>query len=438
MMAVGAISLLVRRWPLALPLLALAAVPFRLPVAVGDETANLLLPLYAVIAGGVVANLAGWVPRRAADPDADHRLRILERILAAVIVLYALQALYSSDLEGAVKNVGFFYAPFAVLFALLAHLPWSLRSVRYAFGVVVGLALACAAVGYAEYATGHLLIPNPKVLTANEFKPYFRVNSLFFDPNMYGRFLVAAMVPLAAVLLWTRRGRTVWLLCAALAFLWGGVVVSLSQSSFAALLAGLVVVAALRWRPAPVTAGALAAGAAAVAVLVLAPASVGLSEGSERAVNRATSGRLDLTRTGLEIARDNPIVGVGSAGFSDEYRRRERVWAPTAAAESHTIPLTVAAEQGAVGLLAYFALLGAALAVVFTGVRRALREGVLRHAVVRVALAAGFCALVMHTFAYAAFLEDPLVWVVLAMAAAAAAWRPAPVEAEPAAPAPTL
>jgi hypothetical protein len=49
-------------------------------------------------------------------------------------------------------------------------------------------------------------------------------------------------------------------------------------------------------------------------------------------------------------------------------------------------------------------------------------------AVVRAALAAAFCGLVAHTLVYAAFLEDPLVWMLLAVAAAVpvAAREPAP------------
>ena len=42
------------------------------------------------------------------------------------------------------------------------------------------------------------------MLEANELKPYFRVNSLFFDPNIYGRFLALTMIVLAASLLWPR------------------------------------------------------------------------------------------------------------------------------------------------------------------------------------------------------------------------------------------
>jgi hypothetical protein len=52
---------------------------------------------------------------------------------------------------------------------------------------------------------------------------------------------------------------------------------------------------------------------------------------------------------------------------------------------------------------------------------------------VRAAIAAAFAALVLHTFGYAAFLEDPLTWALLAMGIAfahvpraAAAQRPRP------------
>jgi hypothetical protein len=38
--------------------------------------------------------------------------------------------------------------------------------------------------------------------------------------------------------------------------------------------------------------------------------------------------------------------------------------------------------------------------------------------VARCVVAAAFCALLLHTFIYAAFLEDPLTWTLLAIAAA--------------------
>ena len=104
------------------------------------------------------------------------------------------------------------------------------------------------------------------------------------------------------------------------------------------------------------------------------------------------------------------------------------------AAVSHTIPLTVAAEQGLIGLLAYLVLMVTAFRLVFGGVRARVRKttstpsassgtgwppGI--EAVAAAAVAAAFSALVLHTLVYAAFLEDPLSWALLALAGALAA-----------------
>ena len=46
------------------------------------------------------------------------------------------------------------------------------------------------------------------MIAANQFESYFRVNSVFWDPNVYGRFLALVMIAVAAAsLLWTRRAR---------------------------------------------------------------------------------------------------------------------------------------------------------------------------------------------------------------------------------------
>jgi O-antigen ligase len=78
--------------------------------------------------------------------------------------------------------------------------------------------------------------------------------------------------------------------------------------------------------------------------------------------------------------------------------------------------VTVAAEQGVPGLLAYVALL---IIATLTLTRRAAGDPA------RTVVAAAFLALVLHTFTYADFLEDPLAWVLLA-AGAALARVPAP------------
>src|SRR4051812_2287314 len=321
------LAVLVHRRPAWLGLLALSAIPFRVPVGVGGSTASVLLPLYAVIAAGALSYAAGRL-RPVEEPDPEHvdrRVSFLLRALAAVIVLYALQSLYSQEINQAAKNVCFFYVPFAVLARLLLELPWTRGRLRAAFGLVAGLAVLFAVVGIAEYATGHLVLVNDKVLAANELEPYFRVNSLFFDPSIYGRYEALAIVMVAAALLWSERPRDGLLVAGACALLWAGMVLSLSQSSFAALLAGLAALTALRWPARRLVAAMVVAAAAAVAVVVLAPHAVGLHSDSEQALNRATSGRASLISGALKMARARPVWGEGSGSFAVVFPRYEQV-----------------------------------------------------------------------------------------------------------------
>jgi putative inorganic carbon (hco3(-)) transporter len=419
--AVLALTWLVLRRPTWLTLLAIAALPFRVPVSIGDTAANLLLPLYCVIAAGILASAWRWLrgEETGADPEREPLLRWLQIAFAGVLVLYALQSLYSDDNEQALKNFCLFYVPFAMLFVLLLDATWSPRLLRSSLIVTVGLALAFAAIGCIEFATGHLLITNEKVVSANDLLPYFRVNSLFFDPNIYGRYLALTMVLLAAVLLWTRRHRQVVLIAAALALLWAGLVFSLSQSSFGALLLGLAVLAALRWKPWPVVAVIGGVAAIGIALVLLAPGLFNIETDKGNWWNRATSGRADLIEGGLRMVRDRPVLGFGSGAYAEVYRERERVSSEKVAAASHTIPLTVTAEQGIPGLLAYLALIAVSVALLFRGVRARLHAGDWPgvEAIALAAIAAAYAALLLHTLVYAAYLEDPLTWALLAIAA---------------------
>jgi O-antigen ligase len=249
------------------------------------------------------------------------------------------------------------------------------------------------------------------VIASNELEEYFRVNSLFFDPNIYGRFLALVMLGLAGVLLWERRPRDVWLATAALAVLWGGLVLTLSQSSFAALLAGLCVLAALRFplgKVLPVAVGVVAIG---LIVVLAFPSALRLDLGDSESIDDATSGRYELMRGGVDLAGDRPLWGWGSGSFAEEYLAHGFGARSDAVSASHTIPLTVGAEQGIIGLAVYLALLAAALARLL---------GHARDDPYRAYVAAGFVAVIVHTWLYAAFLEDPVTWTLLAVGAALA------------------
>jgi O-antigen ligase len=423
-LAVAALAVLFDRRPAWLPVAAVATLPFRVPISSGGSTANLLVPLYLVVAAGA---LAYAVPRLAGGEreESGRRAGVVEWALAAFVALYGIQASYSDDFGHALENVVFFYVPFALLFVLLARLRWTPRLARVCVGVLVVLALALVGIGFVEYATRHLFL-NPKVIASNQLEDYFRVNSLFFDPNIYGRFLAVVMLFVATWLLWARARREVLGGAALLLVLWGGLVLTFSQSSFAALLIGLAVLGAMRWSVRWALGLSAAALAVAIAFVAIAPSAVHLELGNSKSADKATSGRYDLIKGGVNLFADDPIAGKGAGSFSREYRRAENVSAERATSASHTIPVTIAAEQGALGLAAYLVLLVAAFVRLF---RRA------RGVPERAAVAAAFTALVAHSMLYAAFLEDPLTWALLGAGTAMALWAaPArPAAAPPAA-----
>ena len=67
--------------------------------------------------------------------------------------------------------------------------------------MLVALAVVFAGIGFVEYYRKSLFL-NPKVVAANQYDNYFRVNSVFFDPSIYGRFLALVMIAVTTVVLW--------------------------------------------------------------------------------------------------------------------------------------------------------------------------------------------------------------------------------------------
>jgi O-antigen ligase len=408
--AVAALVILFTRKPAAFPIAVVLTLPFRIPIAVGDSSANLLLGLYLVVGAGALAWLLPRLRRGASEEGPAPGA--LEWVIAAALVLYSVQSAYGLGSAPALENVVFFYIPFALLFVLIARSRWTEKLAGRTLAVLVVLALALSAVGFVEFATRHIFL-NPKVIASNQFSDYFRVNSVFFDPNIFGRFLVVVIVLLVAWICWQKRNRQVALGVLAVAILFCGLVITLSQSSFVALLAGLAVIAALRWSLrwtiGVVVAALLIGGVAAV---------IGSGAlGGGRTAERVTSGRAALVTGGGELFVDRPLQGWGSGSFARQYRRSNNVSFESAASASHTIPVTVAAEQGLFGLIAYLALLALAFIRALRGARSAPWPEM------QVGVAAAFTAVVVHTLIYAAFLEDPLTWVLLGVATALAGAR---------------
>jgi O-antigen ligase len=412
--AVAVAALVLARRPQLLAPAVIVALPFRIPIQAGGITSNLLVPLYFVVGAGslafVVTGLRGQARPRPNPPEGNSPALWLERLLAAYVVLYAVQASYSPKFTTALQQVVFFYVPFALAYCLLRRLDWAPRLIRTCLVLLAGMAVLFALVGFVEYETRTIFL-NPKLVAANAVHAYFTVNSVFFDPNIFGRFLALVMILLAAVILYARRQRTQLVTLAVLAILWVGLVLTLSRSSLGALLVGLAALGAIRWHVGRAVLAAAGVVAVAAAAIAISPTTFGLNQG----LSGASSGRPGLVSGGLDLFKSRPIWGYGSGSFETEYSARHHGIGQTTSA-SHTIPITIAAEQGLIGALVYLALVLAALLTLF---QRCRPEPA------RVAVAAAFLALVFHTLLYADFLEDPITWTLLAIGVALALRPPA-------------
>jgi O-antigen ligase len=334
----------------------------------------------------------------------------MERFLVAYVLLYAIQATYSLDFQLALQQVVFFFVPFSLGYCLLRELEWDARLIRICLLLVVGLALLFSGVAFIEYAARRIFL-NHKLMATNADHTYFVVNSVFYDSNIFGRFLALAMVLLAPMLLYRSRPREQLAVVGALAVMWVALVFSLSRSSLGALLAGLIILAAIRWRVSrAVVAGivVVAVGAAAVAV---SPHTFGVEQGA----NGLLAGRGSLVTGGLHMFGQRPLWGYGSGSFQREYLEQNPK-SPGQVGASHTLPVTIAAEQGLIGEVVYLGLLLTALITMLRGARGDP---------VRAAVTAAFVALVVHTLVYDDFLSDPITWTLLGMGVALSrAWRP--------------
>jgi O-antigen ligase len=394
------------RWPFVLPFAALACVAARIHVHVGSTEANLLVPLYGVVAAAAL--LLAW---EIWQGDAHAReLGPVAWPLAAFVGWGGLSMIWTQDVRQGAIELLFFYLPFGLLAVALARLRWSRLIALGLLVELTAMAVVFSAIGIYQYEA-HKLFWNQKLLVSNAYAPFYRVNSVFWDPSIYGRFLVVAILALLVVVLFGRDRRRLLEATAAIAVIWAGLFFSYSQSSFAALAAGVVVAAIFAW-------GRRGIGLAVATVLVVVAA--GLAVPSVRhdlfghsAGKSTTSGRGTLVRRGLHIAVHHPVAGVGLGGFKHAYADLAGLKGkePNAAA-SHTTPVTVAAEGGIVGFALYTWLLVAALLLAF---RRFARD---LPGLTALALGLVLTAIAVHSLFYSAFFEDPTVWAVIGLAAA--------------------
>jgi O-antigen ligase len=414
---------LFRREPWLIAFATLAFVPFR----VGFLGHSLLVPLYAVALGA--AGLLLW--QLVAGDERTRELGIVSWPLALYLLWIGLSVGWSVNVHTAAIDLLAFYVPFTIIAISIARLPWVASRVRILYAELVAMALIFAVVGFYQYET-RTIFENPKLNQSNIFEALFRVNSVFYDPSIYGRFLVVAMIATAVLIVRDKLSLRAGL--AALAFIavvWVGLLISFSQSSFAALLVAVFALAAVAWRWKSLFALAAVLVVAAGIAVTQPKLEHALRHHTVSGLNHATSGRATLIAVGIKIARAHPTHGVGLGGFERAYSKRTGKKPKQSA--SHNTPVTVAAEEGIPGLFLFFWLVGALLLAAYRRIDHATYG--------RLALAAGLglLAILVHSLAYNDFFEDPTTWgligligLVSPIRVPARAPRPVETAAEPA------
>jgi O-antigen ligase len=405
----AALSVAFRREPWLVAYLTLACIPIQV-----HFLHHLLLgPLYVVAAGAAFNLLRELVQ----GDERARELGIAARPLALYLAWIGLSLGWTVDVHNGALSLLTAYLPFAILALSIARLPWDSLRVRLLWGELVAMALFVAAVGFYQYETGHIF-ENHKLDVSNTYAAIFRVNSVFFDPSIYGRFLVVAIVPAAVLIVRRRSLRQGFAALVFAAIAWIGLLISFSQSSFTALFVAVLCLCAYlwRWKSLAIVAAVLVL---LVGAVVARPHIVhSLRHHGVKELNTLASGRGSLIYNGIKIAKAHPVNGVGLGGFTHAYAKRTHREPRHSA--SHDTPVTVAAEGGAIGLLLYAWLVVNLLRVALRRIGPSLRGDV--------ALAAGLVlvALFVHSLGYNDFFEDPTTWMVFGLIglAAAAGGRP--------------
>ena len=194
------------------------------------------------------------------------------------------------------------------------------------------------------------------------------LKGVFHPKQRLGLFLgVLAPLYIDLIRYWGRRYAAVWIVVLPTVIV---ILMSLKRSGWFMLLIGVGVYAALSWlRTRQLPGWRWFAGVVVIVGVVAATISInpGLQRHIKRSegllsqdfeqLDRATSYRVSLWRTGVNIVRDNPLNGIGPRGFRSvykDYAPSEDFWIKRGTdgqTHPHLLLMEVAIETGAIGLI---------------------------------------------------------------------------------------
>ena len=449
-MTARAVALL---WPCALalavavawPLSAQAVHPLAMPALLGAAAVAAVISARPDL--GIVAVLL-LAPFTNAAVGGGRPVRFLESGLAVALLVYALlverrtERGTESASSGLALPIGLFAGAAAVtsllaldpgksitrflgvaaataLFFAVIEICRTRAQLLTVIGGAVGSLLVAGAFGVAQKVTGHTSYAG--VIIDGEVVG--RVAGTFSHPNQYAGYMIVLM-PLAAALLATTRAspRLRAFAGVALAAALAALAFSYTRGAIVGLVGGVLVwLAVVRPRSAVAVAVVVAVGG-----VLLAPSA--LKERLREPAGGDIGLRADLWQSALDIYRTHPVAGVGLGNFGDGYARlpsqlssgtqrrllhQSQLLVPP---HANNLFLTILAEQGIIGALAFLGLMGAALAVCLRACK--LEDPIGR--ALGIGLGAGLCAMLIHSLLdYALFGEMSLpIFALLGVVAA--------------------
>jgi O-antigen ligase len=285
---------------------------------------------------GAGAVRAARVPSIAAEP-----LRVVGLLAAAVVISW----LAAGDRTGLV-----IVDPLRDLLFLLIG-AWCVRGRADVDRTLTALAAVGVLLGGGA-VWSVLVAPSTLFPVVSEGVGHLRAAGPFGEPNFFALSLATLTAP--AIVLLRRGGGRSLLGAASLLAIVAGILATGSRGALLATGFAVIAIAVTGDRRSRVI-----AVLAVVAVLGMIPFFGGQLGGAE---GRTVAGRASENLIALTMASDHPLLGVGPGGYPARYRDYARRIGndPRSSRQPHSLPLQIAAEQGAVGLLCW---LGAGLLV---------------------------------------------------------------------------
>ena len=333
-------------------------------------------------------------------------------IVLALFLLYGLIGLvYSAAPQQTAVESLRLWMLFAVFIA--AALILEQKDVLLIFRTLHITALALAPLAFGEALMGKVLWQGQRLMVEQTL----RINATFVDPNIYARYLVLAIAANLVLQMYCLATRDRLLYWAGLVILLGQLVLTGSRGGVLTLLAVLVLALILLPRRKAIAGLLAGVGVGGVVLCLVQPHLWQRAMIIGEIFTNAESQRLYLIKVALAIFRDHPLAGTGLGTFQTVFMSQyEQFKTMAAGAErSHTTVLTIAAEQGVIGLV----LLLAVIAVLIFVVARLYADHTsyidLFRAPNPYVLGAGcllwIAAVFVSSQAEGRFFEDPLFWI---------------------------